>query len=513
MTLFSLQEAGMALSEQQVAVLDWVRNEMGSLNLKARAGCGKTTTLIEVAKEAKGDIIFLAYNKSISEEIGAKLSKAGIRNAKAQTLHAAGYGAWSRVAPGLKPEPKKVEMIVKGFSATKGDFCDKNLVAICKMVSLAKQAAFNVEEPTPDEHWTLIAEHYGVDEYGDDDRMEEIIKYARKALQKSVEMDMAMIDFEDMIYAPLIHDVKMRQYDWILLDEAQDTNKARRLLAVRMMKPRGRLIAVGDDRQAIYGFTGADSEAMNLIKKTLQSAELPLTVTYRCPKAIVAEANKLVDDIKAHETAPEGTVRAISVKDQDGKPWFMTEKSEAKDVILCRNTKPLIDQAHLFIRNHIGCRVEGRDIGEGLITLANHWKTADTLSKLYDKLGDYKAREVKKWTNKGQETKAQAIADKVETLQVIIEELMNQGKSTIPDLVMFVRSLFGDTKTGEAPNVITLSTIHKSKGREWDRVYLLDRDGTLPSKYAKQDWQKVQEANLEYVAVTRAKKELVDIVK
>lgn len=504
----------MALSEQQQAAIDWVRYSTGSLNLVARAGTGKTFTLLKVAEEAKGSIVFLAYNKSIAEEIKAKLVKQGLRNARAQTLHAAGYGAWLRVAPAIKrPEEKKVEMIVKGFSTEKGDFCDKNSFSICKLVSLAKQAAFNVEWPSSHEDWIYLAEHYSVDDFADDDKLAEIVDYARKALQKSVEMDMEMIDFDDMIYAPLIHNANMPQYDWVLLDEAQDTNTSRRLLAIKMMKPGGRLIAVGDDRQAIYGFTGADSEAMNLIKARLKSKELPLTVTYRCPKLVVAEANKIVEDLRAHESAPEGIVRAISSVDKEGKPWFLKEMPDKTHVILCRNTRPLIEQAYQFIRYGIGCRIEGREIGEGLITLATHWKSVETLSELSDKLVDYKDREVKKWVNKGQETKAQAVEDKVDTLQIIIHKLVSDGKNTIPDLVVFVRSIFGDVIPGETPKVITLSTIHKSKGREWDRVYLLDRFGTLPSGYARQDWQKVQEANLEYVAVTRAKRELVDIVK
>jgi ATP-dependent exoDNAse (exonuclease V) beta subunit len=58
---------------------------------------------------------------------------------------------------------------------------------------------------------------------------------------------------------------------------------------------------------------------------------------------------------------------------------------------------------------------------------------------------------------------------------------------------------------------VTLSTIHKAKGREWPKVFLLGRNRYMPSKYATQDWQLDQEKNLIYVAVTRAQEELIEV--
>jgi superfamily I DNA/RNA helicase len=92
---------------------------------------------------------------------------------------------------------------------------------------------------------------------------------------------------------------------------------------------------------------------------------------------------------------------------------------------------------------------------------------------------------------------------------VLVDKLLGEGKQSVYDLVSFIRTLFGDTKEGQAAKVVTLSTIHKSKGREFSVVYLLDKEGTLPSKWARKDWQLQQEANLEYVAITRAKNCLV----
>lgn len=191
-------------------------------------------------------------------------------------------------------------------------------------------------------------------------------------------------------------------------------------------------------------------------------------------------------------------------------PWFVTEAVTSNDVALCRNTKPLIETAYSFFRFNIACRVEGRDIGQGLIQLATKWKRVNTLGALLDRLSEYQEAETAKWMAKQPPNtfKIQVLEDKCDTLRVIIDHLLNNGMTSVEDLKRHINSLFGDTPDGERPKVFTLSTIHKSKGREWNRVYVLHRE-LLPSKYAKQDWQLAQETNLEYVMITRAKEELV----
>jgi superfamily I DNA/RNA helicase len=73
----------------------------------------------------------------------------------------------------------------------------------------------------------------------------------------------------------------------------------------------------------------------------------------------------------------------------------------------------------------------------------------------------------------------------------------------VGDLLEAIDALFQSKGRG-----ITLSSVHKSKGREWERVFILDFGTYMPSKYAKKDWQKIQENNLIYVAITRAKRYL-----
>lgn len=505
-------------SPQQQAVIDFVIKQSGSLNLEARAGCGKTSTLEMVVKEIVsrrlGQVALLAYNKAIAEELKHRLQKNGIdwKQAEAGTLHSFGFRSWKKLAPNVQVDGKKVSQIVNRLSIER-PFLGRNATAVCRLVGLGKQNGIGFLHGVTDQSvWFQLVEHFDADdEIAEGDSVDELVREAINILKLSFEMDKEIIDFDDMVLAPLMHNSPSWQYDFVLLDEAQDTNATRRALAKKLMKPRtGRLIAVGDPRQAIYGFTGANSDAMDIIREQLGSEVLPLTVTYRCPKLVVKEANAIVPDLMAHESAPQGKVRKIDSMNDKKEPWFKTEPLPPGDaIVLCRNTKPLVRLAHQMLLNKIGCRIEGREIGEGLIGLAMRWKRISNISVLSDKLNEYETKEKRKWIAKGKEGKAQDVEDKCQTLQVLIEYCMTQGKSDMFDLVKSIRELFGDTKPGEKQNVIVLSTIHKSKGREWKLVYLYDRENTLPSKYARKDWQVVQEANLEYVAITRAKAELI----
>ena len=275
------------------------------------------------------------------------------------------------------------------------------------------------------------------------------------------------------------------------------------------------MVAVGDDFQAIYGFTGADADAMDLIKAAVNAKELPLNVTYRCPKVAVRRAQAWCPDIQAADDAPEGSERIIYLRNkhdfQKNRPTVDGETFTADDVILCRNTKPLITLAYTLLRKGVACQVEGREIASGLIALINRWKAVNTTA-LLGRLCEWRSKEVNKFMAAGKESKAQDVADRAETIIALGEQLISEGKTTVAELISFIRGMFGDTKAGQKPKCLTLATVHKSKGREWKRVYILGQAAYMPSKYARKEWQMKQEIHLMYVATTRVMEEIVDIV-
>lgn len=479
-------------SPQQSAVYDWIKTGHGSALVEAVAGSGKTTTLLEALSLMQGNIFFGAYNKAIAEEIAAR---AGNRPGLfVKTMHAAGFGAWRKVAPKVTVDANKCRAI---FRDTQPVALASFESPVLKLVGLAKNAALGINGPDEVwEHqaWLDMIDHFDVDTMDNDDK---VIELAREILRISGENDTRIVDFDDMIYAPLIHNARFYTYDWVLIDEAQDTNESRRALAMRMLKPTGRLIAVGDPHQAIYGFTGSDANSMDLIGKEVNAINLPLTVSYRCPKAVVTYAKNWVSHIEAAESAPEGLVDALE------EPALVTTVKPG-DAVLCRYNAPLIDQAYKLIAAGIPAKVEGREIGQGLKKLAGKWKVK-TYDMLLTRLEAYEEREVAKFMAKEQKTRAMAVQDRVRCLTVLIDRAKADNPTpdnVVDTLTVIIDNIFGDEV---GANAVVLTSIHKSKGREWNHVFWL-QSGT--NFKATKQWQLEQEDNLCYVAATRAKQTL-----
>jgi DNA helicase-2/ATP-dependent DNA helicase PcrA len=494
-------------SPQQAAFLDWCANGSGSCVLEAVAGAGKTTTLLEGIDRTPGSVALLVYNKRNAVELQDKLKKRGVNwdKAKAGTVHSFGKQAYSRTFPKARVERDKVRNIMDQLINPNSDV-NYYRGMVGKLVSLAKQRCLGLIGSIDDTtEWMDIADHFDIFATGKSDKqppVEAIIAAAKQVLRKNNSIT-DVIDFDDMCYLPLLLKLPFWPYDVVMIDEAQDTNPARRALVHAMLKPNGRVIAVGDRHQAIYGFTGADNDSLDLIQSEFNAIRLPMTITYRCPKAVVAFAQQWVSHIECADTAPEGNVSMISMED------FSARKDLNGDsAVLSRTTKPLLQLAFGLIRRRIACKIEGRDdVGAKIIKLMQRWKVR-SLDALSDKLDTYLERETKKLLDKKQEAKLDLVTDLVDTVRVIIDQCQKEKKNTLEDAVAYVDNLFGEDVTG----MLVLSTIHKSKGREWEHVFWLDRTGTCPSKWAKQQWMKEQEVNLMYVAATRAKAELIEVL-
>lgn len=502
-----------APTAQQAAFLREVSGSSANLALIARAGCGKTSTILlavdEIARAfPRAEVAVVAFNKSIADEVGAKLKAAGHtdwRKTQASTLHSLGWSL-TRFAYKLSNDAiddKKVRKLIELAAANSNHSDDSVFVQygnqIEKLVSYAKDAGvgFFPRLAISDVGvWSDLAEHFDVNGFDDTSIIDDVIAGAQYIYKKSLDQT-NVVDFSDMILFPLIKNLRVKfGKDFVILDEAQDLSAAKQALARKFVKRDGRMIVVGDDRQAIYGFSGADSEALPNLVKSLGATVLPLSVTFRCPKAVVKMAQTLVPDIEAAPSAPEGSVVRIPRLPEGG--------FNPTDAILCRNTAPLITTAYSLIRRGVPCRVEGRAIGDGLANLAKRWKVK-TIAALLNKLEDYKAREVQKAQAKNNEAKAEEVEDRVQTLVEICNACIERDKPNVSDVIEAIQSLFADGVTG----VLTLATYHRSKGREWPNVYLIEHALRCPSKAAKQQWQLDQEDNLAYVSFTRAQNSLI----
>ena len=495
-------------SPNQLAIFNFIQSGRGSAIVAAVAGSGKTTTIVEALKyiPPTQTVLFLAFNKSIAEELKTRVPC----NVAASTFHSLGFSALKRV-PNFKgkDEARKVDLILRDTIFGQPYFNKKkyDLYAnfIRRLVSFAKGAiGLGALERDLPELWLQIVESqemYVEEEEGAS--IEEGIKLAQLTLAESIKSD-ALVDFDDMLYLPLLRSARFNLYDYIFVDEAQDTNAIQREILRRCGKPSTRFIFVGDESQAIYGFRGADADAMQLLQEQFKATTLPLDVCYRCASAIVREAQKYQSnrnscEIKPSPTAEEGLVKTLTE--------YKAQQFVSGAVVQCRNTAPLVSFAFTLIRRGIGCRILGRDIAEGLIKLVEKHSGPQgdvaAISDVLDSLQQWFQRESAKLVEKEWFRQLETLQEKVECLETIG---MNVGVSgTADQLIDRINSLF--TATPQR-GLLTLCTVHKSKGLEWPTVFILDAPKYMPSKWAKQPWQRTQEKNLQYVACTRAKSEL-----
>ena len=305
--------------------------------------------------------------------------------------------------------------------------------------------------------------------------------------------DKSQFDFMDMIYVP-VKDMRVRfnKYDYVFCDESQDFSICQQAFIKNCISRKGRLITVGDPNQAIYGFAGADNESYNkLANLNGASIKMPLSVSYRCARNIVLEAKKIVPEIDYAPDAEYGLVEEGSLT-----------RIEQGDWILCRNLKPLIQTYLWLMRNKVKSKIRGKDIGEGIASLII--KTgAFSVPALKDALEREKSLLFSKLESKGVKRpslhpKMELLEQRIEVINCLLEEC-----DSVKSLLKMIDSIFTDDVKG-----ILLSTIHKAKGLENDRVFFLAPE-LIPSKYATMDWEFIQESNLKYVAITRAKRELI----
>lgn len=508
------------------------------LIVQARAGTGKTTTLIGGIKIMMGidpgitpspqqqavwdcmalskgvkSICFVAFNKSIAEELKRRVPV----GCEAMTMHGMGFKAVTRAFPKVRVNEHRVDDIIASLMGR--DIRDlrrespvfvsttKQLVNLCKMNLVGLGDLPNDPNSRPwcpgasDSLWTEqlneLVDHYDIEFEGTDKA--KVFGMVPKVLERcrDVQRD-GCIDFSDMIWLPIALNLPVYKYGVLLVDEAQDLNRCQQELAKRAGQ---RLILCGDPSQAIYGFAGADSESMKRMGKELPGCiTLPLTVTRRCGKAIVVEAKKYVSDFEAHESNPAGTIGRGAYDIND--PNNYRTKVQDGDMILCRCNAPLVSECFKFIKQGRKAVIQGRDIGQGLISTITKMK-ATSVENLVQKISDWLHREVSKENAKRNpsEARIQALEDRHDCIIVFTE-----GAKVIEDVIAKIESIFTDNKDTKG---IRLSSVHKAKGLEAHRVFWLRLPKTEFVPENESHWQTEQRYNLMYVAVTRAIDELV----
>ena len=482
-------------STYQQRIFDWVEfwvkdsvdrtafNTSYHLVVKSDAGSGKTTTIIELLKTLprEANILFSCFNKSIASE----LARRAPTWARVGTLHSIGFTALKKALP-TKPEvdDSKVWNIAKELFPEPED---RPLHSpFRKLVGLVKAT---LADPTDLDAIRGVASHYGVELNGDEDKIVEAIPQAiRMCLERTY-----VIDYDDMIWLPIVMNLPLSHYDWVFVDEGQDLNACNIELVLRLVNSTGHVVVVGDEKQSIYGFRGADVNAIPNIVEALSADCLPLGISYRNATAILDHVKEELPYVET-EAAPwakEGVVRDTSYDK------MMLEAKDG-DLILCRVNAPLVTACYSFIRRGVKAVIRGRDIGKSLLAFIDKLKPTD-IHDLLVKIREYKWEQSAKLEAAGKEDRIQNLHDRCDTLEALCE-----GARDLGELRSNIGKIFNDVQR----QGIILSSVHRAKGDEADRVFILNRE-LMPHPLAKAEWQQKQEENIKYVALTRAKEELV----
>jgi hypothetical protein len=424
----------------------------------------------------------VAFNKAIVNELITRVPK----HVEVKTMHSFGFGA-VRYHLGNKVVMKddKIMNIIKQLYPTwdiREHVGEGFMHRVRQIVDLARLNLVN----SIDELYDLV-EHHGVEILDSEVEKAWVVVGVARNFQ-------TLIDMTDMIYLPAYFKWKCKTYDWVFVDECQDLNKCQQELLKLMVKPKtGRFVAVGDPRQAIYGFAGADSESFRSLMNIPNTVTLPLSVNYRCPLSVIRLAQKIVPQLEAHPDALEGEV------EENGR-WKLIEDG---DYVLCRNVRPLVKLCMELLVDGKKAHVRGRDIGANLVNMLKRTQRPlfeDAIQALYIDAEKMVKKTVARGKDETEVRNSLATKNYSDKIQAI--EIIGQNYVYTEDVVKKIESLFTDDKKG-----IILSTIHKAKGLEADNVYILNRE-LMPSHWAKKPWEKEQEENLEYVAYTRAKQKL-----
>lgn len=507
------------------------------LVLVARAGCGKTTTLIGgtqkmqglTPRDARGNpmtpsdqqrviwdslalsagvqtIGLTSFSNTIVDELKERVRGTTVA---AFTLHQYGFAAVRRALfRGVRLD-KDGGMIKFMLADMMGEKLDRELYkkkgAMIEAVnSLVSHCKTNLCDPTA-ENIDALASHFDI-EINQRDRAE-IYNYVPALLNKCRDnmKPGAWMMFDDMIWLPVVLNLPVDRFDVLMVDEAQDLNRCQHALARRAVGDTGRLIFCGDPRQAIFGFAGADAKSMERLEKELAATDrkvevLKLTKTRRCGKAIVERAKEVVPDFEAFDTNPMGAITSMKYADGEGN---YRKAVQSGDMVLCRVNAPLVSQCFKFLREGVTAIILGRSVGDKLAKLVRGFD-AVTVVDLVRKLEDWFRLETEK-----ENARRMPDENKLINLQDNFDCLMcfTEGVEFVSQVLEKIDALFTNDRKA---NAVKLASIHKSKGLEAHRVFFINTEkASCPHPMAKSEWAVEQEWNLWYVATTRAINELV----
>jgi len=442
----------------------------GHLMVSALAGTGKSATIRLLDQHTADPALYLVFNRlNADEALGAFRPLTTVK-----TFNGLGHQIWGKsCARRISIDPGKMRSLWRNLlaGATRKDQPDlwDAYPVVMDGVEMAKALGF----VPPDGQGKSLATWEQVVAVMDTPPGPLAEGLIHHLLRESIATAyQGTLDFNDQVYMPAVFPALYPSYPIVFVDEYQDLNPCNHEMIRRLVAKGARLVGVGDPWQAIYAWRGADPKGMAKAVSAYSMPVLPLTISFRCPSAIVKNVHWRVPTFRWWKEG--GAVTTATGFTISGFPESAT--------IICRNNAPLLSLAFQLISAGRAVTVAGHDIGPRLVRilkgLSRENVNRSTLLRLIE---DWRAARLT----------SRSAGDIADCLKVFAEH-----GDTLSQAVGYANHIF--TSTGP----LLLYTGHRSKGLEWPTVYFLD-----PGLIGKEE----QELNLRYVISTRSSDTLTHI--
>ena len=467
-----------APTPEQLAIVSAATDTSDNLLISALAGAAKTSTLELIAHALPGvNTLCMAFNKRIADEMSSRLPP----HCEARTLNAIGHRAWMqttglRLTLDTRKNYKILSECIKRLPKRDQDPAWKCMSEVLDAVGWAKSSGHVPDAYTAHKHTRLMSDRELFDS------LPEILSPLAEQLVLEVTLEsikqsfVGIIDFNDQLLMPTVFRATFPIYTLLLVDEAQDLSALNHAIIQKLY--RRRIIAVGDQCQAIYGFRGAHEDGMSALQGRFDMKPLTLSCSFRCPASVVRHVKWRAPHMTSWSGAGEGSVTTLH-------SWDFTDLPEECTVI-CRNNAPLFTLAVRLLRAGRYPNLWGNDVVQGLLKILKKFgpgnMTQEAVHQSIDEWYDTKAKTSRRL---GQ------LRDRTECLRIFA-----YSAPTLAEIIEYTTHLMRSTGT------VHLMTGHKAKGHEWANVFFLNES------LVKDDGQ---DPNLRYVIATRAKENLVYI--
>lgn len=478
-------------TEEQEKIFTWFKRGTGNLVIEARAGAAKTTTLLQGLNYSNVDnSLYMVFNKTNQTH-----AEKNIHNPKvtAKTLHSIGFSIlryhWRGIVGNNYVEYERIAKLYP-------DAPKQAVYLVAKLVSHIKNLYIN---PTKEDFETtvILKDIECIKAYKDEGWTQ----------AKLVEMAMASVElckqypfnkkvsFDDMIFLPCALDIVKPCYNMLVIDEFQDVNLPQFTMASKLINSNGKFCVVGDPKQNIYNFRGSLSDSISAFEQKFKSEKMTLSTTFRCPKLIVGMAQQYAPNIKAAPNAIDGEIKRDSMDN-------LHKLVKVNDFVLSRTNAHLMRAFFKLFKNNLPVYIEGKDMGKILINLIDIIDSKDMSSFANDVDTWLAAKQPAKQSPRAMQAYALA-QDQASALKILSENCLS-----IQEMKEKIELIFKDAGDVKVPSVVCM-TVHKSKGREADNIFILK--GSFSTRVNATPEEVQEEQNIRYVAITRTKKILTEV--